>query len=153
MSKRKVGEKGLFYFHFHIIVHTWRKWDGNSRQEPEGRNWCRGHGGVLLTGLLTMACSTCFLIHPGPLRASNDQLWKCTTDLPTSQPHGTFSQMELPLLKGLQHKPLQWLSELKKLACCLMGLASSSLEMCSLSQKSEDSEEVKVTIFLVLYLY
>jgi hypothetical protein len=61
--------------------------------------------------------------------------------------------MELPLLKGLQHKPLQWLSELKKLACCLMGLASSSLEMCSLSQKSEDSEEVKVTIFLVLYLY
>jgi hypothetical protein len=33
-------------------------------QEPGGRSWCRGHGGVLLTGLLYMACSACFLIEP-----------------------------------------------------------------------------------------
>ena len=26
-------------------------------QEPDSRNWCRGHGGVLLTGLLLVACS------------------------------------------------------------------------------------------------
>ena len=30
-------------------------------QEPGGRSWCRGHRGVLLTGLLPMTCSTCFL--------------------------------------------------------------------------------------------
>ena len=35
-----------------------------TRQEPEGRSWCRDHGGVLLTGLLFMACSACFLREP-----------------------------------------------------------------------------------------
>jgi hypothetical protein len=32
-------------------------------QEPGGRIRCRGHGGVLLTGLLLMACSACLLIE------------------------------------------------------------------------------------------
>ena len=31
-------------------------------QEPGGRRWCRGHGGVLPTDLLPVACSACFLI-------------------------------------------------------------------------------------------
>jgi hypothetical protein len=31
--------------------------------ELEIRSWCGGHGGVLLTGLLLMACSACFLIE------------------------------------------------------------------------------------------
>ena len=35
-------------------------------QEPGGRSRCRGYGGMLLTGLLPMACSACFLIEPGP---------------------------------------------------------------------------------------
>jgi hypothetical protein len=39
--------------------------DRNSkRQEPGGRNWCRGHGWILLTGLLLMAYSAYFLIEP-----------------------------------------------------------------------------------------
>jgi hypothetical protein len=33
-------------------------------QEPGSRSWCRSHGGVLLTGLLPLACSACFLIEP-----------------------------------------------------------------------------------------
>jgi hypothetical protein len=33
-------------------------------QELGGRSWCRGHGRVLLTGLLPLACSACFLIEP-----------------------------------------------------------------------------------------
>jgi hypothetical protein len=33
-------------------------------QEPGGRNWCRGHGGMLLTGLLPLACSACSFIEP-----------------------------------------------------------------------------------------
>jgi hypothetical protein len=32
--------------------------------EPGSRGWCRGHRGMLLTGLLFMACSACFLIEP-----------------------------------------------------------------------------------------
>ena len=34
------------------------------RQEPGGRSWCRSHGGLLLPGLLSMACSACLLIEP-----------------------------------------------------------------------------------------
>jgi hypothetical protein len=36
----------------------------DSDQEPGGRSWCRSHGGVLLAGLLHMACSAPFLIKP-----------------------------------------------------------------------------------------
>ena len=39
-----------------------------SRQEPGSRSWCRSHGGVLLTGLLLMACSPCFLIKCSTIR-------------------------------------------------------------------------------------
>jgi hypothetical protein len=58
----KLGEerKGLLELHFHSTVHHWRK----SGRDPGGRSWCRGHGGMLLTGLLIMACSPCFLIEP-----------------------------------------------------------------------------------------
>jgi hypothetical protein len=37
---------------------------GKSGQDPRGRSWCRGHGRMLLTGLLIMACSACLLIEP-----------------------------------------------------------------------------------------
>ena len=35
-----------------------------TEQEPKGRSWCRGHERVLLIGLLTLACSACFLREP-----------------------------------------------------------------------------------------
>jgi hypothetical protein len=47
-------------------------------QEPGGRSWCRSHGGMLLTGLLIMACSACFLIEPrttSPRMASPTMGW------------------------------------------------------------------------------
>jgi hypothetical protein len=56
-QKSMWGVKGLFDLCFRITVHHQRQ----SGQEPGGRSWCRGHGGVLFTGLLPMACSTCFL--------------------------------------------------------------------------------------------
>jgi hypothetical protein len=51
--------------------------------DPEGRDWCRGHGGVLLTGLLPMACSACFLIQ---LRSSSPGMagWV--------RPHGSLTE-------------------------------------------------------------
>ena len=33
-------------------------------QDPGGRSWCWGYGGVLLTGLLSMACWVCILTEP-----------------------------------------------------------------------------------------
>jgi hypothetical protein len=37
--------------------------DWNSSRSGS-RSWCRGHGGMCLTGLLPLACSACSLIEP-----------------------------------------------------------------------------------------
>jgi hypothetical protein len=37
--------------------------DWNSSRSGS-RSWCRGHGGMLLTGLLPLSCPACFLIEP-----------------------------------------------------------------------------------------
>lgn len=39
-------------------------------QHPGDRSWHRGHGGVFLTGFLSMACSTYFLIEPKTMSSS-----------------------------------------------------------------------------------
>lgn len=44
--------------HFHITLHRQRK----SGHDPEGRSWCKGHGGELLADPLT--CSALFLTEP-----------------------------------------------------------------------------------------
>ena len=48
--------------------------------EPGGRSWCSGHGEELLTDLLPMACSACFLIEPrttSPGMAPPTRGWTC----------------------------------------------------------------------------
>ena len=70
-------------------------------QEPGGRSGCRGHGGVLLTDLLTMPSSTSFLVVPGTTssgRAPPTMNWalphqslmkkKYPTGLPAAQSYG-----------------------------------------------------------------
>jgi hypothetical protein len=57
------GGKGLFSLHFHIAVHHQGSQDWNSSRSGS-RSWFRGHGGMLLTGLLPLACSACSLIEP-----------------------------------------------------------------------------------------
>lgn len=46
----------------HFQAHYWQKIgkELKSRQAARGRNWSRGHVGVLLTGLLLMVCSSAF---------------------------------------------------------------------------------------------
>lgn len=44
-----------------------------TRAGTDGRNWGRGHGGGLLTDLLLLACSICFLIQHG----AQNQGWQC----------------------------------------------------------------------------
>ena len=61
-DKSNLGRKGL-----HILSHSLlgeAQVRTQIEQEPAGRSWCRGHGRVLLTGLIPMACSACFLIEP-----------------------------------------------------------------------------------------
>ena len=58
------GEKSLFSLHVHIAVHHQRKSGQELTQELEGRSVYRSHGGMLLTGLLSLGLLTCFLIEP-----------------------------------------------------------------------------------------
>lgn len=48
-------------------------WAETQKHKSGGRSWCRDHGGVLLTDLLSMASFSCFLQHPGPPA----QGWHC----------------------------------------------------------------------------
>jgi hypothetical protein len=66
-------------------------------QDPGGGSQCRGCTGALLTGLLLMACSACFLIEPNPLQWAGSslidhKLRKCLT----AGSHGGISSTEAP---------------------------------------------------------
>ena len=58
------GGKGLSSLHFFtLLLITKGCQDWNSGRSGS-RSWCRGHGGMFLTGLLPLACSDCSLIEP-----------------------------------------------------------------------------------------
>ncbi|EGW12674.1 hypothetical protein I79_020241 [Cricetulus griseus] len=62
MTKSNLGRKG-FILPYNSQSTMKGSQGRNSRQEPEGKYWDRGHGGVPFTGLFSMACSACFLIQ------------------------------------------------------------------------------------------
>ena len=67
MTKEQVGkEKGAFGLYFKIMVRQWRK---SGQELKQGRNLeADAMQGVLLLGLLPLACSACFLIEPRAAR-------------------------------------------------------------------------------------
>jgi len=64
MTKKRVGEETVYsaYTSTWLFI-TKGSQDWNSSRSGS-RSWCRGHGGMLLTGLLPLACSACSLIEP-----------------------------------------------------------------------------------------
>jgi hypothetical protein len=61
--RSKLGRKGFIQLTRPTLLFiTKERQDWNSSRSGS-RNWCRGHGGMLLTGLLPLACSICFLIE------------------------------------------------------------------------------------------
>ena len=64
MTKKQVGEERVYsaYTSTLLFIIKWSQ-DWNSGKSWS-RNWCRGHGGMFLTGLLPLACSACSLIEP-----------------------------------------------------------------------------------------
>jgi hypothetical protein len=63
MAKKQVGEERVYSAYSSTLMFiTKERQDWNSSRS-ENRNWCRGHGGMLLTDLLLLACSACFLIE------------------------------------------------------------------------------------------
>lgn len=59
-DKKQHGEEKIY---FSLRLYSIKKVSQgrNARQNPGSRNWSRGHQGMLLTGLLSMAHSSCFL--------------------------------------------------------------------------------------------
>jgi len=66
MTKKQVGEERVYS----AYTSTWLSITKGSQywisSRSGSRSWCRGHGGMLLTGLLPLACSACFLYNPRP---------------------------------------------------------------------------------------
>lgn len=92
---------------FQVTIITEGSQNRNPRQEPGLRNWCRGLGRVLLTGLVFMTCSVCFLTllrtmggtTMGWAHHINHQSRKYVTSLPVGQSAGGIFSIEISLLK------------------------------------------------------
>jgi hypothetical protein len=64
MTKKQVVEERVSSTYTSTLLFiTKGSQDWNSSRSGS-RSWCRGHGGVLLTALLPLACSACSLIEP-----------------------------------------------------------------------------------------
>lgn len=93
ITKAAWGQKGSFGLNFYILVHSMGTQAG---LESGSRQWCRGLGGVLLVGLLLMACSAGFFFvdlrttRPGMVPPtmewviSHQSLRKCPSDFSTT---------------------------------------------------------------------
>ena len=101
-----MGGKGLFGLYLHIkFHHQWKSEvrTGNERgRVPGGQLQCRGRGAVLLTGLLIMACLSCFLIVPRSTcpGAPPSVCWtphhQCPTGLPIARSYEGIFSLEAP---------------------------------------------------------
>jgi hypothetical protein len=78
MTKKQVGERVYSAYTFLIGVDHQRK---SGLELKQVRSCCRGHGEMLLTGLLPLACSACFLIEPKTTSPEMIPLTKGTTPL------------------------------------------------------------------------
>jgi hypothetical protein len=75
-----------------LLLITKGSQDWNSSRSGS-RSWCWGHGGMFFTGLLPLACSTCFLIEPR---------------LPAQRWH--HPQGDLPPWSLIEKMPYSWIS-------------------------------------------
>lgn len=65
VNRKQVGEERIYCL---IVPHNISsleevKTGTQARMEPGSRTWFRGHGSMLLTGLLLLACSACLIIE------------------------------------------------------------------------------------------
>ena len=68
MTKKQVGEERVYSAYTSILLFITKGCQDWNSGRPGSRSWCRSHGGMLLTGLLPLACSACFLIEPKTTR-------------------------------------------------------------------------------------
>jgi hypothetical protein len=93
MTKKHLGRKGFYSAYSSALLFiTKGSQDWNSSRSGS-RSWCRGHGGMFLTGLLHLACSACSLIEPR---------------LPAQRWH--HPQGDLPPWSLIEKMPYSWIS-------------------------------------------
>jgi hypothetical protein len=64
MTKKQVGEERVYSAYTSILPIITKGSQNWNSSRSGSRSWCSGHGGMLLTGLLPLACSACSLIEP-----------------------------------------------------------------------------------------
>jgi hypothetical protein len=92
MTKKQIGEERVYFTLSTLLFITKGSQDWNSSRSGS-RSWCRGHGGMLLTGLLPLPCLACFLIEPR-----------------TTSPERHHPQGALPPWSLIEKMPYSWIS-------------------------------------------
>ena len=99
----KLGKKGFIQLTLSTLLLITKGCQGWNSRRSGNRNGCRGHGGMLLTGLLPLACSACSLIEPKttspgmvPPTSSPSPLITNWEKCPTAGSHGGISPTEAP---------------------------------------------------------
>jgi hypothetical protein len=64
MTKQQVGEERVYSAYTSILLFITERSQDRDSSRSGSRSWCRGHGGMFLTGLLPLTCTACFLIEP-----------------------------------------------------------------------------------------
>ena len=64
MIKKQVREERVYSAYISSLLFIPKGSQDWKPSRSGSRSWCRGHGGMLLTGLLPLPCSACFLIEP-----------------------------------------------------------------------------------------
>ena len=124
MTRSKLGRKGFIWFtlpYFSSSLGEVRTRTQAGR-EPGSRSWCRGHGGALLTGLLILPCSVCFLLY---LMPTYPRIVPSTMDWAPPDPHQS-------LVKKMPHSWILWRCSLnwgslysRELACVRLTWSSA----------------------------
>jgi hypothetical protein len=102
MTKKQVGKERVYSAYTSTLLFiTKGSQDWNSSRSGS-RSWCSGHGGMLLTGLLPLACPACFLIDPK-----------------TTSPETAPPTMALPPWSLIEKMPHSWISFLCDNSSCV----------------------------------
>jgi len=104
ITKKQVGEERVYPAYTSTLLFITKGSQDRNSSRSGSRSCCRGHGGMLLTGLLPLACSACSLIElktTRPGTAAPTIGWtlpyqSLIEKMPYSWSHGGISETEAP---------------------------------------------------------
>lgn len=125
VAKNQFWKEGV-QFILHFKVHH----EGKLRREGiQGRNWNKGHGATLLTGLLSMSCSVCILVQPRITYPGMTLLWVGDLDSPTSVVNQELTPRLAHRLSTRSSPPKVWPSDQSPQGTTLLDSTGSGFVM------------------------